>query len=159
MPEVMDKERFRSYLLGAVEQVGENLGPDEDWAPILICLNGEAMVMVPLMSEDGDDLTRDLPALTALISKVRPIRLGRVGMGWASTDLSDKRPISEREEREEVLVVQIVEPGEPQEVWMGKVKRSEDSHPVVESWMESDMSGGAMVEVIQAAVEHAHRSN
>lgn len=155
----MRRDSFRDYLFRAVEEVGTKLGPDEDWAPIMLLLGSQDLTMVPLVDEEGNDLGRDLPTLTSLLTKIAPDMVGRVGMGWASTDLKDKRPVSQREEREEVLIIQIAEPGAPQEVWMGKVTRHPDSHPEVSHWEKSEQTGGVIVEAIQAALEHAHRSN
>lgn len=155
----MRKEAFRDYLFRAVEDVGAALEPDDDWTPILLMLSETELMVAPLMDDEGQDLTRDLPALTSLISKVRPAMVGRVGMGWASNDMKDSRPVSQREERQEVLIIQIVEPGARQEVWISEVIRHDDAPPEIKEWEKSDSTGGMMVEVIQAAVEHAHRAN
>ena len=159
MSDVARKDAFRDYLFSAVEDVGATLEPDDDWAPVMMLIGPEKALFVPLIDGEGNDLTHDLPTLTALIAKESPQLVGRVGMGWASTDLRDQRPVSEREDREEVLVVQIAEAGSRQEVWIGKVQRHPDAPPEVTSWEKSDSTGGVMVEAIQAAMEHTHRSN
>lgn len=152
----MSDVKFRKYLLNAVEEVGETLGPNDDWAPVLLSVgHDETLTVVPI---DDEDMARDLPAMTALIVKLRPRIVGRVNMGWASQDPSDPRPIANQESRQEVLVIQVVQPGD-QEVWIGSVERHDDRPPEVTGWEKSEAAGGVMVEVIQTAVEHANRMN
>lgn len=153
-----DFDDFKDRMFGAIDQIGTNLGPDDDWMPTLLYETADTVGVVPLVGCEGQE---GLPAVTSLLVKANPDRIARVQMGWGAAFLPDSQvPASERPDRKELLTVFFCERGRDgrHELHVGEVSRA-GGHPAVDEWTVAKASGGAIAEAMRMAMVTAGRMN
>lgn len=161
-------EEWKEATFDMLEHVGKGLAATEDWMPVITARSPdpdkpseERMNIFPLIDLDGNlDLGRQegMEIVAAAILKMKPTLLSRSQMAWAAPEDKDNDylPPSMREDRTEVLLVQIVDgPAGHSEVWQGTVERS-GSHPVISEWKELTTAEGPLIEVTKRSVFAAH---
>jgi hypothetical protein len=156
-------EQFREIIFEAVGDIAATLAPDADWAPVLLIDSPDGFAVCPLTDPTtGKSFTGQdsIPEVTALITKMKARMVGRVGMGWAADQIpgDDTRP-TDRDDRQEILIVQIARPQSKQEVWIAEVERNPEQPPKLGEWSVMSDSGGPIAEALQMAVDISGRYN
>lgn len=79
----MDMETIASGLKNTLEGIGETLGPEDDWIPVMLMYGGEKDAIVGLPSlADHKEVMSDL-LIPKLIADHKPEFVALVTMGWA----------------------------------------------------------------------------
>lgn len=147
-------EQFRDMVIAAVERIGRDLGPDDDWFPVMLMHTERGFEIMPLIDPDGDiDMSSQegLVRIAALLEEIKPEIVARVQMGWgrSATEKSDGT-LKADGDRQEMLLVQVASPGF-YEMWFAEVKRGGE-HPEIVEWEVSEETTGPLAEALKLRI-------
>lgn len=163
----MTLDEMRDATFDSIRRIGRDLGPDEDWAPVLIMRTVDGTAIAPLseLGLDGTD-PETLTRLSGLIVEVGASAVCRVQPAWQGAPLTREefssgdfvRP-SKDPEATEVLLVHLADSSGASQVWSAEVVRG-DGHPTLGEWsMMPDGVSGRLVEVLSRALSVSDRRN
>lgn len=158
---------MRLAAFDSIDRIGPTLGPEEDWAPVLILRTPEGTAIAPLveLGLEGTD-AETLNRLAALVVEVGATAVCRVQPAWQGPPVEREdyaagdfvRP-SENPDSTEVLIVQLADSTGDSQVWSAEVVRGGD-HPSLGDWDRMpDAVGGRLVEVLRRALSVSDRRN
>ena len=147
-------EQFRDMVITAVERIGRDLGPEDDWLPVMLMHTERGFEIMPLIDPDGDiDLSSQegLVQIAALLEELKPEIVARVQMGWGrSAATNSDGTLKPAGPRQEMLLVQIASSGF-YEMWFTEIKRGE-GHPEIVEWEQSEETTGPLAEALKLRI-------
>ena len=149
-------DQFREMVISAVEAIGNDLGPEDDWLPVMLMHTDEGFQILPLVDPDGEiDLAgqEGLLRVAALLEQLKPKIVARVQMGWGRKGVNDPETgaMVPGEERTEMLLVQVASEGF-YEMWFTDIERQSDGPPRIVQWEQSEETTGPLAEALKLRI-------
>lgn len=161
-----DAEKILAILRGGAESIAPTLAPDEDWAPVCICLTAEGKQIISNLPpyENEQEKARAMLTLSAFLKHQNAVAAGLLTTAWLvmhdlrkpGTLIGGLRP-SEHPAREEVVWAYAVDRLSEGAIYARATITRSDGPPTLSEWEEhqSDKVEGLMVEPVYAAVKES----